>query len=110
MLGNHLVNQLNHLYTFSRCNGTKSCGNVITIPDDCTNFMIQCVKCGQYSNIMKNLKAVQVSGKSRGLRTADSRQIHRVRPNNTKRALAKIYIEIRKPIKFRQILQISDMV
>lgn len=44
-----------------RCNGTETCENVITVPIDCSDFMIQCIECGQYTNILKGLKAVQVS-------------------------------------------------
>lgn len=43
-----------------RCNGTKDCKNVIVIPSDCNEFMIQCIKCGEFTNILKGLKAVQV--------------------------------------------------
>lgn len=44
---------------FCRCNGNKNCDNVIIIPSDCNEFMIQCIKCGEYTNILKGLKAVQ---------------------------------------------------
>lgn len=43
-----------------RCNGTETCENVITIPVDCSEFMIQCIQCGEFTNILKGLKAVQV--------------------------------------------------
>lgn len=43
-----------------RCLGNKPCNNVITIPADCNDFMIQCIQCGEYTNILKGLKSVQV--------------------------------------------------
>lgn len=44
-----------------RCTGAKQpCDNIITIPADCNEFMIQCIKCGEFTNILKGLKAVQV--------------------------------------------------
>lgn len=42
-----------------RCAGKKPCDNVINIPADCNEFMIQCVKCGEFTNILKGLKSVQ---------------------------------------------------
>lgn len=42
-----------------KCNGSESCDNAIVVPENCSDFMIQCAMCGRYSNIMKNLKAVQ---------------------------------------------------
>lgn len=47
--------------TICRCNATENCKNIITIPADCNEFMIQCIQCGEYTNILKGLKAVQVS-------------------------------------------------
>lgn len=42
-----------------KCGGKKPCDNVITIPAECNEFMIQCIKCGEFTNILKGLKAVQ---------------------------------------------------
>lgn len=44
-----------------RCGGDIPCNNVITIPIDCNEFMIKCIQCGQFTNILKGLKAIQVS-------------------------------------------------
>ncbi|XP_037034883.1 SET and MYND domain-containing protein 4 [Bradysia coprophila] len=43
-----------------RCDGdSASCNNIITIPSDCNEFMIKCIECGQFTNILKGLKAIQ---------------------------------------------------
>ncbi|XP_031636986.1 SET and MYND domain-containing protein 4-like [Contarinia nasturtii] len=42
-----------------KCNGKKSCNNVIAIPSDCNEFMIKCIQCGEFTNILKGLKSVQ---------------------------------------------------
>lgn len=42
-----------------RCAGKKPCTNVLTIPAECNDFMIQCIECGEFTNILKGLKAVQ---------------------------------------------------
>lgn len=42
-----------------RCSGSKACDNVIKISNDCNEFMIQCVKCGEFMNILKGLKSMQ---------------------------------------------------
>lgn len=44
-----------------RCDGDgQPCNNIITIPSDCNEFMIKCIECGQFTNILKGLKAIQV--------------------------------------------------
>lgn len=43
-----------------RCDGDIPCNNIITIPSDCNEFMIKCIECGQFTNILKGLKAIQV--------------------------------------------------
>ncbi len=43
-----------------RCDGKeKTCPNVLMIPLDIKEFMIKCTECGESTNIMKGLKAVQ---------------------------------------------------
>ncbi|KAJ6633064.1 SET and MYND domain-containing protein 4, partial [Pseudolycoriella hygida] len=42
-----------------RCDGDSPCNNVLTIPSDCNAFMIKCIACGQFTNILKGLKAIQ---------------------------------------------------
>lgn len=47
---------------FDRCDGVSDgCKNVLCIPTECNEFMIQCIGCGKYTNILKGLKAVQVN-------------------------------------------------
>lgn len=36
------------------------CSNVVIVPTDTTNFMVQCRACKQHTNILKGLKALQV--------------------------------------------------
>ncbi|KAE8747181.1 hypothetical protein FOCC_FOCC006179 [Frankliniella occidentalis] len=38
---------------------TARCSNVIIVPTDTTNFMVQCSACKQHTNILKGLKALQ---------------------------------------------------
>ncbi|XP_014249101.1 SET and MYND domain-containing protein 4-like [Cimex lectularius] len=40
---------------------TKSCDNVVIVPVNSMNFLIQCNKCGQQVNILKGLKVLQDS-------------------------------------------------
>ncbi|XP_055316538.1 SET and MYND domain-containing protein 4 [Sitodiplosis mosellana] len=42
-----------------KCNGKKPCNNVIPVPADCNEFIIQCIQCGEFTNILKGLKLVQ---------------------------------------------------
>lgn len=44
-----------------KCDGDTPCNNIITIPSDCNEFMIKCIQCGQFTNILKGLKAIQVN-------------------------------------------------
>jgi SET and MYND domain-containing protein 4 len=41
-----------------RCD-TVSCENVLIVPVETNEFMIQCTACGEHTNIMKGLKSVQ---------------------------------------------------
>uniref|UniRef100_A0A182NUN6 MYND-type domain-containing protein n=1 Tax=Anopheles dirus TaxID=7168 RepID=A0A182NUN6_9DIPT len=42
-----------------RCDGGKICSNVLIIPSEINDFMVQCTECGEHTNIMKGLKSVQ---------------------------------------------------
>lgn len=42
-----------------RCE-TELCDNVILVPTDTMEFMVQCSKCKKFTNILKGLKALQV--------------------------------------------------
>uniref|UniRef100_A0A1B0CSA0 Protein-lysine N-methyltransferase SMYD4 n=1 Tax=Lutzomyia longipalpis TaxID=7200 RepID=A0A1B0CSA0_LUTLO len=42
-----------------RCDGKKDCGALICVPADTNEFMIRCVDCGEFTNILKGLKAMQ---------------------------------------------------
>lgn len=44
-----------------RCDSDRPCPNVVAVPYDTKDFMVQCGLCGQYTNILKGLKALQVS-------------------------------------------------
>jgi hypothetical protein len=49
-----------------RCTGTgggevPKCNNVIIVPADTADFMIQCPVCKQYTNILRGLKVLQVN-------------------------------------------------
>lgn len=46
-----------------RCDSDRPCPNVIPVPYDCKDFMVQCGLCQQYTNILKGLKSLQVSNK-----------------------------------------------
>jgi SET and MYND domain-containing protein 4 len=43
-----------------RCDGSeRTCKNVLLVPLDVNEFMIKCTECGESTNIMKGLKALQ---------------------------------------------------
>jgi hypothetical protein len=49
-----------------QCTGTegsevRKCKNVIIVPTDTADFMIQCPVCKQYTNILRGLKVLQVN-------------------------------------------------
>lgn len=44
-----------------KCDGGKNCSNVLEIPAEINEFMVQCTECGEHTNIMKGLKSLQVS-------------------------------------------------
>lgn len=53
--------EMNDNYIRFRCEGLgKTCTNVLMIPIDVKEFIIKCTECGESTNIMKGLKALQV--------------------------------------------------
>ncbi|XP_052868960.1 SET and MYND domain-containing protein 4 [Anopheles cruzii] len=46
-----------------RCEGGKICSNVLLIPGEINDFMVQCTECGEHTNIMKGLKSLQDTDK-----------------------------------------------
>lgn len=42
-----------------KCDSERPCDNVLVIPVDTDAFMVKCDRCGQFTNILKGLKAVQ---------------------------------------------------
>jgi hypothetical protein len=47
--------------TGSKGGEVPKCNNVICVPTDTSDFIIQCPACKQYTNILKGLKVLQVS-------------------------------------------------
>lgn len=72
-----------------RCEGKGDCGKVINVPVDTNDFMIRCVDCGEFTNLLKGLKAMQDIDVMN--RTAE--RLHRA--GNVDEAVRK-YIEILK--------------
>ena len=59
-------NMDNRMMRFRCVTGTKGdevpkCNNVICVPTDTLDFMIQCLVCKQYTNVFKGLNVLQVS-------------------------------------------------
>ncbi|XP_047035670.1 SET and MYND domain-containing protein 4 [Helicoverpa zea] len=46
-------------YMRFKCDSDNPCPNVVAVPYDCKEFMVQCGLCQQYTNILKGLKALQ---------------------------------------------------
>ncbi|OWR44094.1 hypothetical protein KGM_213148 [Danaus plexippus plexippus] len=46
-------------YLRFKCDSDQPCSNVIPVPYDCMEFMVQCGLCQQYTNILKGLKSLQ---------------------------------------------------
>lgn len=42
-----------------KCASDRPCNNVLVIPVETDAFMVKCDRCGQFTNILKGLKAVQ---------------------------------------------------
>lgn len=40
---------------------SSNCNNIIIVPTNTMQFMVQCNQCGEHTNILKGLKALQVS-------------------------------------------------
>ncbi|CAK1548167.1 unnamed protein product [Leptosia nina] len=55
-----LYGQMNENYMRFKCDSGQPCSNVIPVPHDCTEFMIKCGLCQQFTNILKGLKSLQV--------------------------------------------------
>ncbi|CAH2100286.1 unnamed protein product [Euphydryas editha] len=47
-------------YMRFKCDSDQPCPNVVPVPYDCKDFMLQCGLCQQYTNILKGLKSLQV--------------------------------------------------
>ncbi|XP_045490330.1 SET and MYND domain-containing protein 4 [Pieris rapae] len=51
--------QMNETYMRFRCDSGQPCPNVLPVTHDCTEFMVKCGLCQQFTNILKGLKALQ---------------------------------------------------
>jgi SET and MYND domain-containing protein 4 len=52
--------EMDDSYLRFRCDGLdRTCKNVLKVPIDVNEFMIQCTECGEHTNIMKGLKSLQ---------------------------------------------------
>ncbi|XP_045785963.1 SET and MYND domain-containing protein 4 [Maniola jurtina] len=51
--------QMTENYMRFKCDSDRPCPNVIPVPYDCKEFMVQCGLCQQYTNILKGLKSLQ---------------------------------------------------
>ncbi|KAM3966739.1 SET and MYND domain containing, class 4, member 3 [Aphomia sociella] len=54
-----LYEEMTENYMRFKCDSDRPCPNVIAVPYDCKEFMVQCGLCQQYTNILKGLKALQ---------------------------------------------------
>ncbi|XP_028033447.1 SET and MYND domain-containing protein 4 isoform X1 [Bombyx mandarina] len=54
-----LYDEMTENYMRFKCDSDNPCPNVVAVPYDCTEFMIQCGLCQQYTNILKGLKSLQ---------------------------------------------------
>lgn len=44
-----------------RCDADEKCPSIIQVPANCNDFMVKCLTCGQFTNILKGLKVMQVN-------------------------------------------------
>ncbi|KAL4703162.1 hypothetical protein ACJJTC_016763 [Scirpophaga incertulas] len=51
--------EMNENYMRFKCDSDRPCPNVVAVPHDCKEFMVQCGLCHQYTNILKGLKSLQ---------------------------------------------------
>ncbi|CAH0405774.1 unnamed protein product [Chilo suppressalis] len=51
--------EMNENYMRFKCDSDQPCPNVVAVPHDCKEFMVQCGLCQQYTNILKGLKSLQ---------------------------------------------------
>ncbi|XP_053601074.1 SET and MYND domain-containing protein 4 [Plodia interpunctella] len=54
-----LYDDMNEDYMRFKCDSDRPCPNVVPVPYDCKEFMVQCGLCQQYTNILKGLKSLQ---------------------------------------------------
>lgn len=54
-----LYEEMTENYMRFKCDSDRPCPNVVAVPYDCKEFMVQCGLCQQYTNILKGLKALQ---------------------------------------------------
>ncbi|CAB3257269.1 unnamed protein product [Arctia plantaginis] len=54
-----LYEEMTENYMRFKCDSDRPCHNVVAVPYDTKEFMVQCGLCGQYTNILKGLKALQ---------------------------------------------------
>lgn len=54
-----LYEEMNEKYMRFKCDSDRPCPNVIAVPYDCKDFMVQCGFCQQYTNVLKGLKSLQ---------------------------------------------------
>ncbi|KAL0896024.1 hypothetical protein ABMA27_012009 [Loxostege sticticalis] len=54
-----LYSEMNENYMRFKCDSDRPCSNVVAVPHDCKEFMVQCGLCQQYTNILKGLKSLQ---------------------------------------------------
>lgn len=56
-----LYDEMNDQEIRFKCCSDKECKNILQVPVDCNDFMIKCNECGQFTNLLKGLKTVQVN-------------------------------------------------
>ncbi|XP_038209258.1 SET and MYND domain-containing protein 4 [Zerene cesonia] len=54
-----LYEKMTENYMRFKCDSDQPCSNVIPVAHDCTEFMVKCGLCQQYTNILKGLKSLQ---------------------------------------------------
>lgn len=57
-----LFKNMENTYMRFRCEGgiKVNCKNILLVPVDTNDFMFKCTECGEHTNILKGLKAIQV--------------------------------------------------
>ncbi|XP_046968882.1 SET and MYND domain-containing protein 4 [Vanessa cardui] len=54
-----MYSEMTENYMRFKCDSDRPCPNVIPVPYDCKEFMVQCGLCQQYTNILRGLKSLQ---------------------------------------------------